>query len=156
MAQASGRGRGSVGGLGWLKRMSVNQAILKAIVYVLLISIGFVLMVPLAWMISTSLKPRSEIFVVPPKWIPSEIHWETYPDALTSFPFLLYLRNTCVITGFVILGRLLSSSIVAFGFARLRFRARGSLFVLLLSTMMIPYQVTLIPTYILFRELRWT
>jgi len=116
---------------------------------------GIVLLVPLVWMVSTSLKTHAEAFIFPPRWIPKHILWSNYPTAVTTIDFFLYLRNTVWITLVTLIGTVTSSSLVAFGFARLRARARDFLFVILLSTMMLPYQVTLVPVYLMFKTLGW-
>src|SRR5581483_3534685 len=111
--------------------------------------------VPFAWMLSTSLKEEAQAFVFPPIWIPDPVKWSTYLDVFTIQPTGLFLRNTVIVAGLAVLGDVLSSSLVAFGFARLRFRGRDKLFILLLATLMLPQHVTLIPHYILFRLLGW-
>jgi ABC-type glycerol-3-phosphate transport system permease component len=110
---------------------------------------------PLAWMISTALKPASEVWLMPPKFIPSRIEWQNFIVPWQSMPFMTYYRNTLVLVVFNIIGAMLSNSIVAYGFARLRFPGRGILFLMVLSTMMLPGHVTLIPTYVLFSRLGW-
>lgn len=142
-------------GVAWHQRRSVQTLIRNTIVYLLLTTIGFLLLIPFFWMVSSSLKEEWEIFQVPPVWIPTQIRWQNYADALQRFPFWLGLQNTLTITLSVILGRLLSTSLAAFAFARLRFRLREQLFILVLATLMLPYHVTLIPTYILFQRLGW-
>lgn len=141
--------------LAWHQRRSIRSLVGKTIAYILLTTIGLMLLVPFFWMVSSSLKEEWEIFQVPPVWIPSTIRWENYREALDRFPFWLGLKNTLIITVSVIIGRLLSSSLAAFAFARLKFRLRQPLFILVLATLMIPYHVTLIPTYILFQRLGW-
>ena len=111
---------------------------------------------PVAWMVSTSLKTRTETLAMPPVWIPKSLQWINYTEALTFNPFGLYFWNTIKYTLAVVLGEVLSCSFIAFGFARLRSPLRNILFLLLLSTMMLPSEVTLIPTYILFSKLGWT
>lgn len=111
--------------------------------------------IPFLWMLSTSLKPDHLIFRTPPVWIPNPVAWGNYHRAVTTFPFLTYLRNTVVITGGTLLGNLLSATLVAYSFARLRWPGRGFCFMLLLSTMMLPSQVTMIPTFIMFERLGW-
>jgi ABC-type glycerol-3-phosphate transport system permease component len=123
--------------------------------HLVLSGIGLVLLAPLMWLISTSLKEPSQIFLFPPKWIPDPVRWQNYPEALTSQPFLRYFWNTVTITALATLGTILTSSMAAFGFARLRFPARNVLFALVISTLMLPSIVTLIPTFILFRYLNW-
>src|SRR5215831_16407466 len=114
-------------------------------VHAALITGAVVLMLPLAWMLSTSLKEPAEVFVYPPTWIPSPIRWSTYLEVFTRVPFGRYALNTALITGLDIVGKLLSCSLVAFAFARLRWPGRDVLFLVMLATLMLPPQVTLIP-----------
>ncbi len=139
----------------FLRRKSVQAFIGRLIALVLLSAGAVVILIPFAWMLSTSLKPAEDVWLLPPQWIPPELHWENFTNALTIMPFFRYTLNTLIITIACIIGTLLSASLVAYGFARLRFPGRDILFFLLLSTMMIPGQVTLIPTFILFRYLGW-
>jgi len=128
----------------------------RGIIYFLLVAGSIVFMIPFFWMLSTSLKAgQAQIFAFPPQWIPKEFRWQNYTEALTLFPWLTFLKNSCIITFVGLIGSILSCSIVAFGFARLRFPGRNILFLLLISTLMIPYHTTLIPTYILFTYLGW-
>jgi multiple sugar transport system permease protein len=113
------------------------------------------MVLPLVWMISASLQTMAQVSRYPPTWIPKPIAWENYPKALTFLPFGLYFKNTAYVTAVVIAGDLLSNSLAAYGFARFRFRGRDFLFALLLSTMMLPGIVRLIPTYLLFHKLHW-
>ena len=134
-----------------LRRELLRQASLLA----LLIPPAVVFLMPLLWMVSTSLKSNEQFGRWPPIWIPSPPLWENYPRAWSAAPFGLYLKNTLIITFGALLGQLLSATAVASGFARLRFPGRDVLFVVVLATMMLPGVVTLIPTYILFKELGW-
>jgi len=139
----------------FLQRRSVRATLHKLLVYPLLLVGTFMMLLPLAWLLSSSLKASGLIFVVPPQWIPNPIVWENYTKVWTMIPFALYTRNTLFITVVAIIGGVSSASICAFGFARLRFPGRDLLFLILLSTMMIPEHVTLIPQYILFRIVGW-
>lgn len=139
----------------WRQRRSVHLVLTHSLFYLLLTGIGALLMVPFLWMAVSSVKAEHEIFSIPTTWIPERIRWENYVHALDNFPFVLSLRNTSIITFSVILGRLLSTSLAAYAFARMRFRLRTPLFLLVLSTLMIPYHVTLIPTYVMFTKLGW-
>jgi ABC-type glycerol-3-phosphate transport system permease component len=122
----------------------------------LLLLAGVVLMfIPLAWTLSTSLKTPGEVFIFPPKWIPTKIVWQNYGDAVTAIPFFRYLWNTTYITGVSIVGKVLSIMLVAFAFARLQWWGRNFMFLVMLSTMMLPPHVTLIPQFILFKNLGW-
>jgi multiple sugar transport system permease protein len=112
-----------------------------------------VVMFPVFWMLSTSLKSQLETFKMPPIWIPERLHWENYYDALTFNPFGRYALNTLYFTMMVVIAEVVSNSFIAFGFARLRAPGRNFLFVLVLATLMIPGEVTLIPQYVLFSKL---
>ena len=127
----------------------------EVLFYLLLIVLMTVFVLPLVWMVSASLKPEGYIFEYPPRLIAERIQWWNYSDAWAQFPFWNALKNTMTITVGVLVGRLLSASLTAYVFARLRFPGRNFLFILVLSRMMIPYQVTLIPQYILFRVIGW-
>ena len=139
----------------WLERKSVQESLLRFLVHAVLITIGFVLMIPFLWMISSSLKQEYEIFAFPPQWLPTKPIWRNYPEAIAKFPTWRSVRNTLFITVGVIVGTLISASAAAMAFSRLHFRAREKLFILVLSTMMIPFHVTLIPQYILFQKIGW-
>lgn len=123
--------------------------------YVVLISGTILFMLPLAWTISGSLKPPGEIFTIPIRWIPSEFRWENYANMFHVLPIVRHTFNSLTITAFNIVGTLISSLLVAYGFARFRHPLREGLFILVLSTMMIPEQVTMIPQFILFSYLGW-
>lgn len=127
----------------------------RTALYLFVLGGAIVILIPFAWAVSTALKTPEQIYIVPPRWIPNPVAWRNFYDGWTAMPFTLYLRNTLIITTSCIVGEIVSCSIVAFAFARLRFRGRGVLFLLVLSTMMLPAQVTMIPTYILFGKLHW-
>jgi ABC-type glycerol-3-phosphate transport system permease component len=113
------------------------------------------MVVPFLWMAATSLKTDAQVFVYPPQWVPDPLAWDNYPKAWHAAPFLIYTINTLVIALASIVGTLLSCALAAYGFARVQARGRDLLFALLLSTMMVPGIVTLIPTFILFSRLGW-
>jgi ABC-type glycerol-3-phosphate transport system permease component len=127
----------------------------KFIAYALLIVGSIVIMIPVFWMVSSALKPNSQIFLYPPQWIPSPIEWDNFAKAMTALPFDVYFRNTLIIEVGTIVGTVLSCSIVAYGFARLEAPGRNFWFIVLLSTMMLPGVVTMIPVYLIFRQLGW-
>ena len=115
---------------------------------------------PFLWMLLVSLKPSHSVLLdvnpwSPSQWTWSQFHWENYGQALTIRPFGLYAWNTIQVTGLGIIGELFSSSLIAYAFARLNFVGRGPLFILILSTMMLPAQVTMVPLFILFRTFGW-
>ena len=148
------RGRGAIGMPFWRSR-AIRRRLTLAFTYVVLVVLGIAVLMPFFWMLSSSLKSRDEIFLVPPTWIPSKILWQNYPEALNYMHFPVAFRNTVVITLFATLGSLISSSLVGYSFAKVRFRGKDLLFMLCLSTLMIPSQVTMIPRYILFKLLHW-
>lgn len=121
----------------------------------LLTLVALIFLIPLLWMISSSLKPNYQIFAVPPQWLPRPPRWANYPEALTYVPFGRYARNTAIIAAFTILGHLLSCTVVAYGFARLRAPGQQALFLTVLVTMMLPYPVTMVPLYMLFNRFGW-
>ncbi len=127
----------------------------RVAVYTALIVLSAIFLIPLAWMVTTSFKEQGQVFAVPPVWIPNPWVWQNYPEAAHRAPLWLWLRNTAIITVAATTGNVLVSSMVGFGFARIRFPGRGPLFMLMLSTMMLPAIVTLIPRFILFRDLGW-
>jgi multiple sugar transport system permease protein len=127
----------------------------RGIQYGVMIMVSAIYMIPLYWLVTTSLKEQGQVFTYPPVWIPNPIMWSNYAEALRRGPLLRWLANTATITVFCIVGNVLTSSLVAFGFGRLRFPGRGLLFAILLSTMMLPGVVTLIPRFVLFRTLGW-
>jgi multiple sugar transport system permease protein len=106
-------------------------------------------------MISASLKDNEEIFAVPPTWIPTTFHWDNYAEVFRRMPFLSYLRNTTFITVMTIIGTVLSSSLVAYAFACLRWPGRDKLFIFVIATMMLPLHVIMIPLFVIFKELNW-
>jgi multiple sugar transport system permease protein len=127
----------------------------RVVVWTLLLVGALVMLLPFLWLVSTSLKEQRQIFVYPPQWIPNPIRWQNYPEALTSLPFARYTVNTLLITSLTMIGVLLTSSLAAYGFARLRFPGRDLIFMVLLSTLMLPYAVIMIPQYIMFKYLGW-
>jgi multiple sugar transport system permease protein len=125
----------------------------RAFLYALLVGGSAVILLPLAWMVSTSLKDLKDVFVFPPVWIPNPLHWENFRMAMTRLPFQIYFRNTLIIACTSMVAAATSSAIVAYGFARMDFAARDPLFLVMLATLMIPGHVTLVPRFILFNYL---
>jgi multiple sugar transport system permease protein len=126
--------------------------------YCFVLALGFLMLYPILWMIASSLKPNVEIFGNVTSLIPSEINWSNYSKGWAGFggtSFGLFFKNSFIITSLVVIGSILSSSIVAFGFARCTFKFQKLLFACLMATVMLPVQITLIPQYILFHKLGW-
>ena len=126
---------------------------LHLILHVVLILTSVTALIPMLWMLSTSLKPTGTELEWPIRWIPSPIVWENYVRAHRTLSFGTYYRNTITITVLATLGAVLTSSMAGFAFARLRFVGRNALFLMVLATLMLPNIVTLIPTYIIWRKL---
>ncbi len=140
------------------KQMSTKQLrrIFTQVSYHLVLAmVGLAFFLPLAWMISTSLKPDVEIFVFPPKWLPSQIIWSNYPKALSTIPFFLYLKNTLFLCLMNVIGTVASCSLVAYSFARIKWIGRNFLFIVVLGTMMLPFPVTMIPLFLVFKQIGW-
>nr|WP_208560091.1 carbohydrate ABC transporter permease [Marinilactibacillus kalidii] len=139
----------------YFKSKKRQEQLGKIAIYVILILVSLILLAPLVWMLSTSLKPMSEIVRFPPTILPETFVWQNYLDTIQAFPFFKYMGNTLFITGFVVLGNVFSNSFIAYGFAKIEFPGKKILFALVLATMMVPGFVTMIPQYILFTRINW-
>ncbi len=137
----------------WSRRM--RRTLLKVLTYLALVTGSLLFLFPLYWQVSTSLKTAQDTVRFPPVWFPVPLQWGNYPELLHRFPFALYMRNSVFISALVILGTLLSSSLAAYGFARLRMPGRDIIFMVLLSTLMLPGAVLLIPQFVMFQSLHW-
>jgi len=129
------------------------RTIRRALLIALLVAGGFVMMSPFLWMISTSLKTRAEVFSIPPTLFPLIPQWKNYPDMWLALPFGSFFANSFKLAILNTAGQLLSCSMAAFAFSTIRFRFREPLFALLLVTLIIPFQVVLVPNFILYRLL---
>ena len=127
----------------------------KAFVTLLIIPGAILFLAPFVWMLSTSLKDPRYTYLFPPQIIPDPVRWDNYSRVIARVPFHLYGWNTVRMTVLCVIGQLLTASMTAYGFARLRFPGRDFLFLVLLSTIMLPQQVTLVPTFLIFRYLGW-
>ena len=137
--------------------LRTKNLVVQVIVISALVLTACAFLLPLAWMLSTSLKPKEQIFVYPLIWVPQPFVWENYLRAWNnpSFHFLLFSRNSLYYAGMSTIGILLSCSLVAYSFARLRWWGRDFWFIVTLAVMMIPYPVTLIPRYLMFSAVGW-
>jgi ABC-type glycerol-3-phosphate transport system permease component len=122
---------------------------------VILITGAIVFALPFFWMVRTSIMPGWQVNIIPPEWIPAEIRLEHYIRPWTAMPYGLFFRNSLLIAGLNVVGTLVASSMVGYSFARLRYRGRDLFFMIMLSTMMLPPQVTLISRYVIFAKLGW-
>jgi multiple sugar transport system permease protein len=123
------------------------------VVVLLLLSIMFI--IPFYWLLSTAVKPMDQLFVFPPIWIPHPLAWSNFSNAVNFFPFAQYLFNTLIICVGTVAGTLISNSLIAYGLSRIQWPGRNLVFILLLGTLLLPSQVTLIPLFIMFAHLGW-
>lgn len=137
------------------RQQQIKLLLRKGIAHILTTVLAVIFSIPFLWMVLSSLKTAEELVLIPPTFFPEVVAWGNYIDAWTAAPFHLFVRNSTHYAALAVLGELISSSLVAYSFARLKWRGRDFFFMLMLSTMMLPGQVTLIPRYILFRELGW-
>ncbi|MEZ4865099.1 MAG: carbohydrate ABC transporter permease [Caldilineaceae bacterium] len=135
--------------------VTLAKALEKAFIYLILLGGGILILIPLWWMLTTSLKRPAEVFTFPPTLLPQTVRWQNYVDIFEKAPFGLYFLNTTYVVLMDMVGTLLSASMVGFAFARLRWRGRDFFFILTLATMMLPGAVTLIPRYLIFKEFHW-
>jgi len=137
------------------RTIKAQRATNAAVSYAILIAGCLAFLLPLAWLASTSLKTQDQIFIYPIKWVPHPVKWGNYRDLFQVAPFARYIGNTLLLTAVGVIGSVLGSSIAAYGFARMRFRGRNVLFLVMLSTMMVPSWATIIPSYIMYAKLGW-
>ncbi|MBA7604074.1 L-arabinose transport system permease protein AraQ [subsurface metagenome] len=138
-----------------MRNKKISHMIRYGIVYLVVILGAITFLIPLAWMFLTSLKIPAQIYVYPPEWIPNPVKWENYLQMLTFFPFFRYLLNTLYITSLNVIGVLVSCSLVAYGITHIRWPGRNIIFILVISVLIIPYVVTLIPLYLMYHRLGW-
>ena len=124
-------------------------------VYAILIVSATAILLPFLWTLSSSLKPYGAGIEFPPKFIPETFLWSNYPKVFQTIPFFNFFKNSVFVTTMAVTGEVLSASLVAYSFARLRFPGRQTLFYIVLATMMIPYPVIMVPTFIIFRQIGW-
>lgn len=123
--------------------------------YIILIFLSLVFLVPLYWMLATALKTPAQTFALPPEWVPNPIATENFTEVFEAVPFGRFILNSFFLVGMNVLGQVVSVTLVAYGFARLRFPGRSFFFLLMLATLMIPEQVTLVPRFIMFAKIGW-
>ncbi len=144
-----------------LRALVFRQFFGKSLLHLSLVALGFIFSIPLLWVVTTSFKGQGGIFTYPIEWIPRPVVWSNYPQLLEVLTFsgwpgiMFFFRNTFVISILATAGTLVSSTLVAYSFARLQWPERNLLFSLSLATMMLPTVVILIPTFLLFRDLKW-
>lgn len=125
----------------------------KAAIYLILMLGALCCLIPLYWMIRSSLMSTVEVFMMPPRWVPSKFMWENYQKVFDTLPFAKYFLNSFIITGGCVAGTMLTSSICAYGLARVRWKGRNIVFACIISSMMLPFAVTLLPTFLMWRSI---
>lgn len=135
-----------------LESRTNQDRLARIVVYIIITLVAVAYVFPLYWMVATALKTDVEVFRVPPSLLPENPQWQNFPLSTTYIPFWQYMWNTMVISALTILGVVVSSAFIAYGFARVRWPGRNLVFMVYLSTIMLPAQVTLIPLYIIFRQ----
>jgi ABC-type glycerol-3-phosphate transport system permease component len=137
------------------EKMKKRGLFKNILLYIVVNMIALIMLLPFFWMVSTSLKPNEQVYLIPPKWIPNPIVWSNYPRAFSFAPFGLFIKNSLIIAVICVVGVVFSSSLAGYSFAKLRWPGRDLIFFVLLSTMMLPGQVTMIPIFILFKKFGW-
>ena len=129
----------------------------KYFVIYLLLFIGCILCIlPLVWMVRSSLMTNVEISMIPIRWVPEKVQWKNYQDVFTTLPFLRYYGNSIMLVFFVVSGTVITSSLCAYGLSRVRWIGRSIVFTCIMGSMMLPAAVTIIPTFLLFRKAGFT
>lgn len=127
----------------------------KIILAVLYVLISFIILFPLLWMVATSLKAETEVFTSPPRFFGESLMFSNYVDAFKKMNFFLGMRNSLIITGGTMIGSILTSIFVAYGFARFKFPMKSTLFTILISMMALPFAALMVPQYLMFNNLKW-
>lgn len=135
-----------------MKKSRVSRTAKRVLLWTIIILVCIVSLFPFFWMVRSSLMTKTEIFGTPMRWLPEIPQWRNYKDALSQIPFFRFFMNSFFLVIVNIIGRLLSSSLVAFGFARIDFKWKNFWFALVIATMMIPWSVLLVPQFILWSE----
>ena len=123
--------------------------------YIFLIATSVVMVVPFLWMITTSLKGQQEIYIYPPTFFPSELHWENFTHVLETVPFGKFYLNSLLVTGIITISQVITSALAAYVFARVEFPGRNAIFYLYLATLIVPTQVTMLPLFLVISDLGW-
>jgi multiple sugar transport system permease protein len=137
------------------RQRSVGRLLRQGLLYLIITALSLIFVGPFLWTVGTSLKAPSEVYVFPPTFFPEVPKFENYARVFEKAPFGLFFRNTVIVAVVATFGTVLSTTLVAYGFARKRFPGRNLLFLVVISTLMLPFEVTIIPQFLLFRNLGW-
>ena len=133
--------------------LKIKRIISRTLVHIILIAIGLFFLLPFFWMLSTAVKPDELLYLTPPVWLPSPMHWDNFQKASEYIPFFSYMGNSFSVAVLDVIGTIIACPLVAYGLSRLEWKGRDLLFFVTIAVMMIPTEVTMIPTFILFSEL---
>lgn len=136
-------------------RGATTKVASRIALYLMVALFAVLFMGPFVWTVGSSLKQPTELYIFPPTWFPAVPQWDNFPEVWRQVPFGRYVANSLITTSLALIGQVASSVIVAYGFARFRFPGRDALFMLVLATMVLPSQVTMIPQFLMFREIGW-
>ncbi len=132
-----------------------QEFLLRILLYIVVLAGAIAFAIPFVWMIRTAIMPTWQIYTFPPEWIPEELHFENFREPFKVFPFARWYRNTAMLVVLNVVANLLTNSMAAFSLSRLRYPGRDAIFMIILTTLMVPYQVRLIPQYLLYARLGW-
>lgn len=133
-------------------KKSAGQIACSVIKYAVIILLAVVALIPFVWMISASLKTNLEVFSIPMRWIPTEFHFENYRDIWSKVPLMTYFKNTTVVAVLVTIIQIMTSSFAAYAFAKMQFKGRDFLFMCYIGTIAVPWQVYMVPQFIMMRS----
>jgi multiple sugar transport system permease protein len=137
------------------QRKRTRRTVTTLVRHVVLVLLSLLFLTPFVWMVSTSLKTNEQVVEWPPRWIPNPLQPSNYSGVFQTVPLLTYAKNTLIVTLFSVIGAVVSNALVAYGFARIQWRGREVLFIITLGTLMLPFQVTMIPLFIMFTKMGW-
>ncbi len=140
---------------GRLNKSKVYATLEQFILYIILLALAAAFVIPFVFLFLGSFKESSELFRTPFQWLPDHFQFKNYKEIFTAIPFFKYLKNTLIIVVFNVIGSLISSSFIAYGFARLRWPHRDKVFMIVLVTMILPFQVTMVPLFLMFTKMGW-
>lgn len=132
-----------------------RRTLWHAVAFVLLVLLSAIISIPLFWVISNALKAPTEVYLYPPRWIPRPPQWGNFAKAWSMLPFWRFLRNSLLTTVVPTVATVFVSALVGYSFARMRWHGRDAVLMLCMATMMLPSQVTLIPRFLIFKQLKW-
>lgn len=128
---------------------STRRVLGRTILYLLLVVVAAAILLPFAWMVSAGLKRNNDVFTIPIQWIPHDVQWRNFTDIWSQIPMTTYLRNTVFLSTVITLLQVLTGSFAAYGFAKVQFRGRDTLFVIYIATIALPWQAYMVPQYIM-------